>query len=108
MEDKNAVAELANVARNLLTRLTEIDTELPGSIREAISSKIEYFAAPLDEHQEAALREFRGFQVSDLTEVRCWICGVAKTFGDGNCDAVELDELTAWAHEHKCAPLQII
>jgi hypothetical protein len=43
--DENAVLELANVARNLLTRLTEIDTELPGSIREALSNKIEYYAA---------------------------------------------------------------
>jgi hypothetical protein len=45
MAKPNAVAELANVARNLLARLEEIDTELPGSMREAIRNKIEFYAA---------------------------------------------------------------
>jgi hypothetical protein len=42
---ENAVAELANVARCLLTRLTEIDTELPGSVAEALHNKIEFYSS---------------------------------------------------------------
>lgn len=71
VEDRNAVTELASITRLLLARLAEIDTEVPGSVRSALSNKIEYYAAPLDEHQQAAMREFRGFQVPDQTEVRC-------------------------------------
>lgn len=40
----DAVAELANVARSLLARLIEIDTELPGSYVHALANKIEYYA----------------------------------------------------------------
>ena len=45
MMQPNAVAELSNVARCLLTRLTEIDTELPGTMVEALQNKIDYYAA---------------------------------------------------------------
>lgn len=41
---EDAVRELAHVARNLLERLREIDTELPGSVAEAIESKIDFYS----------------------------------------------------------------
>lgn len=42
--NENAVRELAHVARSLLERLREIDTELPGSVAEAIENKISFYA----------------------------------------------------------------
>lgn len=39
-----ATDELAHIARNLLVRLEETDPNLPGSIQQAISSKIDYYA----------------------------------------------------------------
>ena len=44
MSRNPAATELANVARELLARLVEIDTELPGSIAEAIHNKIEFYS----------------------------------------------------------------
>jgi hypothetical protein len=43
--DKNtAIKELAHVAESLLERLNDIDTELPGSMRQALQTKIAYYA----------------------------------------------------------------
>ena len=42
--NEDAVRELAHVARSLLERLREIDTEMPGSIAEAIEAKISFYA----------------------------------------------------------------
>lgn len=41
---EDAVRELAHVARSLLERLREIDTELPGSVASAIESKINFYS----------------------------------------------------------------
>jgi tRNA(Met) C34 N-acetyltransferase TmcA len=49
-----AVRELAHVAGHLLDRLTEIDPCMPGSIREALRSKIDFYATPDLGHRELA------------------------------------------------------
>lgn len=45
IETTNAVWELANIARNLLIRLREVDDEMPPAIRQALRNKIEHYAS---------------------------------------------------------------
>lgn len=105
-EDDNAVQELANVARNLLVRLTEVDAALPGSIREALSNKIEHYASSLSTEPETPDTS-RKFQLPGLTEVRCWVCGTAQAFGDSTDDTIGLNELVAWTRSHTCACMRV-
>lgn len=44
-ETTAAVWELANIARNLLTRLREVDDQMPASVRQALRNKIEHYAS---------------------------------------------------------------